>query len=432
MRAVLITLATTGGLQLINLIGSVLAARLLLPEGRGELAAAMLWPTTIAYLVVIGLNDAVTFHAAAGRIGIRRVFAVGLWFGIGLSVLGIALSWWVVLPYAYGDMRAEVQWVATLLLAIIPCHILGMVFQELLRGQMRLGAWNALRISLAALYVLIAGGGWLIFGLASVESFAVAWLAAHIVPTVIALWLCLQAGYGGWRFDRDDVAAMLPYGLKIHAGNVISMLNGRVDQMLVQLYLNPAALGLYVVAVNLAQLTATLANSVTMVAFPRATAVAASDRSATIGLYLRLTLGLMLASTAALAVITPYALSLLWGPAFAEASDVVRILLLGVIPLALRDFAVMAFKVYDRALQVTKAELASLVVNAVLLVALVPSHGLMGAAIAYVISRWCAALYLGWLVKTELGLALLPLLRPVASDLALLRDGLQRIRRRTG
>ncbi|MDX2102111.1 MAG: oligosaccharide flippase family protein [Alphaproteobacteria bacterium] len=430
MRAILLTLFTTGGLQAINLIGSILAARLLLPEGRGEFAAAMLWPTTIAYLVVIGLNDAVMFFSANGRLPARRVFANALWLGVAVSLIGIGLGWWVALPLAYEGMRSEVVEAARLLLLIIPCHILGMVFQEMLRGHMRLGVWNALRLSLGGVYVLAVAGVWLLFDIATVTSFAVAWLVAHIIPTLVAAALCLAAGWGGWRPDRPASTELVSYGLKIHTSNVVGMMNGRVDQMLIQQNLAPAALGLYVVAVNLAQLTATLANSVAMIAFPRACAADVDSRPAVIGLYLRLTLGLMLATTGGLALLAPLALSLLWGPAFAEASDLVRVLLLGVIPLALKDFAVLTFKAYDRALALNQAEVASLVLNGVLLWWLVPAHGLMGAAIAYVVTRWAAALYLGWLVRSTLGLSLSALLRPTRADWYRLTAGLATLRQR--
>jgi len=64
MKALIITILTTGVLQLANLASGLLAARLLLPEGRGELAIAILWPTTLAYLLLFGLSDAVLYYSA--------------------------------------------------------------------------------------------------------------------------------------------------------------------------------------------------------------------------------------------------------------------------------------------------------------------------------------------------------------------------------
>src|ERR1700704_5083986 len=118
MRALLVTLLTTGGAQLANLISSVLAARLLLPEGRGEFQAAWLWPTTIAYLVLFGLNDAVLYFSANRSEKPRDVFASGLAIGAVLSLVAAAITYFVAIPWAYQGYRPEVRQLATLMMLL--------------------------------------------------------------------------------------------------------------------------------------------------------------------------------------------------------------------------------------------------------------------------------------------------------------------------
>src|SRR3954470_20467479 len=89
MKALVVTILTTGVLQLANLASGLLAARLLLPEGRGALAIAILWPTTLAYLLLFGLSDAVTYYSANRQERPERVFAAALW--LRPSLLGDAL-----------------------------------------------------------------------------------------------------------------------------------------------------------------------------------------------------------------------------------------------------------------------------------------------------------------------------------------------------
>ncbi len=48
MRDISVSFAATGAIQVVNIATGLLAARLLLPEGRGELAAIMLWPGILA------------------------------------------------------------------------------------------------------------------------------------------------------------------------------------------------------------------------------------------------------------------------------------------------------------------------------------------------------------------------------------------------
>src|SRR5215470_16531236 len=101
MKALIVTVLTTGVLQLANLASGLLAARLLLPEGRGALAIAILWPTTLAYLLLLGLSDAVTYYSANRQEDPRRVFGAALWLGLSLSALAMLAGHWIVVPLAY-------------------------------------------------------------------------------------------------------------------------------------------------------------------------------------------------------------------------------------------------------------------------------------------------------------------------------------------
>src|SRR5262245_30271561 len=62
--SVLITTATNFAIALLALATGPLAARMLGPEGRGELAAIQTWPSVIATLAMLGLGDATIYFAA--------------------------------------------------------------------------------------------------------------------------------------------------------------------------------------------------------------------------------------------------------------------------------------------------------------------------------------------------------------------------------
>jgi len=115
------------------------------------------------------------------------------------------------MPWAYQGYRPEVRGLATLMLLLIPCHIMTPVFLELLRGQMRMGSWNLLRLSLGIAYVLFILA-FLAAGRADIMSFGLAYLGAHAVPLVMALWLTLKSGWGSLAPPRATVRRMLGFG----------------------------------------------------------------------------------------------------------------------------------------------------------------------------------------------------------------------------
>lgn len=428
MKALLLTLITTGLLQVSNLGSGMLAAQLLAPAGRGELAAAILWPTTIAYLLLFGLNDSVLYNVASRRLTSRQAFAASLSIGAALSAIGMVLGYVVVIPLAYADYAPSVGHLATLLLLIIPLNIFGTIYMELLRGNLKLGIWNVLRVvGGVAYFVIVLGFVWA--GKQDVEAFGISYLLAQLPAVVVGMGVAILSGWGAIRAARQTLRPLLTYGAQIHASTVVNIVNARIDQMLIATTLDATSLGLYVVATTLSQVTATLASSVTLIAYPKASAVAdRDDRIAVIGLYLRITLVLIVGSTLVLGLAAPLLLGLLFGPGFVEATLIVQILVLGVIPLAIKDFFVLAFKAFDRPLVISKGEVVTLVANAALLGLLVPSFGLIGAAIASVGVRWISMIYFGTLLRRGLAIPLLVLLRPTRSDLDLARDAMQRLR----
>src|SRR5438105_3237267 len=62
--SLLVTFAVNACLALLGLVTGGLLARLLGPQGRGELAAIQTWPTNIASLAMLGLAEATVYFSA--------------------------------------------------------------------------------------------------------------------------------------------------------------------------------------------------------------------------------------------------------------------------------------------------------------------------------------------------------------------------------
>ena len=64
-------------------IGGIMSARYLLPIGKGELTAVLLWPTLLVTLGSLGLTEAVTYYSATAPERSRAILSSAL-----------ALDWW--------------------------------------------------------------------------------------------------------------------------------------------------------------------------------------------------------------------------------------------------------------------------------------------------------------------------------------------------
>ena len=59
------------------------------------------------------------------------------------------------------------------------------------------------------------------------------------------------------------------YGVKVYLGNIIGLLHYRVDLLLLNIFMNPAAVGIYSIAVAIADKLWMISQSAGLVLFPR-------------------------------------------------------------------------------------------------------------------------------------------------------------------
>src|SRR5207245_10695983 len=117
--AMLGTFATEGVLVLFGILTGSLVARLLLPEGRGALAAVLFWPQLLAGIGFLSLGEAVTY-----RIGLlpdreSLIRASSFWLALAMRVLMMA-GGYVLMPFLLGEGRPQLWTVAQLLLLYVP------------------------------------------------------------------------------------------------------------------------------------------------------------------------------------------------------------------------------------------------------------------------------------------------------------------------
>ncbi len=429
MKDLFTSLSATILIALANLGSGVLAARLLGPDGRGELAAVILWTSLIAALGSLGLGDSVVYHSAHGKTSHRAVFASSAVVAAMCSIVSLAIGW-VILAYIFMDYRPEVQGAASVFLFFIPVYLFGLYFSCMFQGDLQLTTWNYLRILIPAIYVAGIGVAFL-SGHASVMGFAVAFLTANVASALVAFILINRRGWLNLSPRVETLKSLLRYGLKTHVGTVVTTVSERLDQALISLFLAAADLGLYVVSLAAAGIANLLVGTAWHLAFPKiANQPTAEGKAVVFGRYMRLALFLGLAAAIPIYIVAPWLLSLLFGSEFVGASPILRVLLFGMVPLGCKTILVQGLKAHDRALTFGKAELLGLAVGATCLAVLLPLYGTLGVAAAMVIVHSSTFLYLLVSVKRQLGIRPTALFQPTADDWRLISQALTNLRDR--
>lgn len=425
MKHILTSFLTSGAVQIANVITGILAARLLLPEGRGELAFLLLWPTLISDLGALSVNTAVSYYTAQKKIAPKQVFAGALFTLTVLSLL-LMVVFVLLMPLLFAGRGPELLTVGWVFLIFIPIHLYSSCLFSQFQGAHNFTVYNALRMVLAYSYfVFIVPFVWL-FG-ATPAAFAYAFLAANAVTLLTSTALAGRSGWTSFVPDKTVIRALLSYGSRFHVSVVMAIVSRRIDIVVITIFLSSADLGLYVAAAALAGIPMIATTTMNVLVFPKiATETTEDAKRAILGRYIRATMIILFPATVGVIAFAPYFVRWTFGAAFSGATDAVRILLIAGLPYTFKILITTYLRASDRMSVVNKAELIGMIVSAGALVALVPLFGIVGAALAQALTALITAIY--FFARTQLNIR--ELLRFGTDDLNFLREVFVHITRR--
>lgn len=382
-------LATAGSVatglagQTALMVSGPLLARMLGLDGRGYLAALVLWPVLIAQLGSLGLPLAVTYFTAQERASARGVARAALWFAVPQALLLTALHAAVLLLVLRGE-PASVCVAGAVTLAAVPASLAQQYGLAMLQGQQRFAAFNVLRLLPVVLY---AGGvaALFVFGVTSILPVALVLIGANASVGVTTLATGLRAaGSAGTASGPADLKGMLRFGLRGLLGSISPVESFRLDQVVLALFLAPAALGMYVVGLAFTNLPRFIAQSVGMVAYPSVAArtdEAAARRS--MWTFFWVTVAMSVTIVAPLLLAAGRLVPFFFGDEFRDAVRVTHILLLGAVFAGARRVLADGLKGRGRPTAGTIAEVAAWLWLVPGLAVTVPLWGANGVALSF-------------------------------------------------
>ena len=316
INSMAITMAGNGLTSALWLTSGMLAARLLGPKGRGELAAIQMWGLFLASFALIGMPDALVYFTAREpqRSGSYTASAVMLALLGGIPLLGLA---YLAMPFLLSAQDVATIGEARLYLLVGLTAMLGQVPLNALRGSSDFVVWNALRVAGTALGLMPLILAWL-FNHRTAEFVATAHLIFWgLLFSALILVVMGRRVPGPYQMETRDWKPMLAFGLPSVVTVLPQTLNLRLDQMLMAAIFVPRLLGLYVVAVAWAAIMTPLFQSVAIVLFPHiAGHPTRKEQVSVLARVLRLGVPLALGTSGVLALVTPWGLPLVFGRGF--------------------------------------------------------------------------------------------------------------------
>lgn len=383
------TIVVRFALAALNVGTGVITARSLNAGGRGEQSAMLLWPALVCYLLTLGIPAALRYCIRKAPARQAEYFTVSVYAALVLSVVAIGAGVAFIPLWLHAYAPAVIR-DAQILMAFAPEIMLGLILTGMLEA---LGEFRTANITryLPVLATLIALGA---LAATHILTPFLSALAYVVPPTFVTLWLLwrLRGSFTLRAFNARPIARALgSYGLRAYGIDILTTLSAQVDQVLVIGLLSATQMGVYVIALAVSRVPQILHTAVVTVVTPTATGLKRDDVIAMVGRAARTSSLIAVVFSACLAALEPFLIPLVYGTPFEPAVRVAQVLTAEAAIGGLVFVLAQTFMALGRPGLLTVLQGLGLAVTVPTMLLLVPRFGLIGAALALLIST-CARL----------------------------------------
>jgi len=317
------TLMTTVGITAISFVSSVLTARMLGPEGRGLLSAALMIGTLAAGVAQMGLASSYVYHVGASR----RFPYLKLMLCSVLLVAGVA----AVVGWLGAQLRSDVQlkqalpWIITLAAFMSTQNY----FQMLAQLKSDLKFFNVMRFGLVLSNLLLLLPLIVVYHTVHFMQLLYCQLAVVIGLTIAGLYWSLRNRV--WVIKEQKEAAstrqVLRYGMHQHGTILLSLLLLNFDKIVLLNRGDIEDYGYYALAFTTSRLIGAVQEAVAVALYARFAGRDLETLSAKVRTAFRLTFVPLMVLALMTAALSPWLIVLVYGPKFAAMALPFSILL---------------------------------------------------------------------------------------------------------
>jgi O-antigen/teichoic acid export membrane protein len=396
---------------------AVLVSRVLGPSGRGEYYLLVVAAATFVSIARLGLEQANVYLYSAKSVPLARLNAQNTF--VALSAGGLAAAAMIVAPLV-APAILETDRTSLILAALtvpLNLHIILTAGLQTLAGQV---TWQFKAGLAAALLQLALLATIALLGLLNVPAVLLANLIATGGGWVFLVRAPASVTRPGLRIDLDLLARTLRHSLVLHVGMVLFFLQLRIDTFLVGSIAGVANLGIYSLAVLMAETMFLVTDSLAIATLPKqlTNTVADAARLALRGVRVNVILGAAIAL--GWVVTGAIVIRVLFGADFGNTYPALISLLPGSIFLGMQRMCGPVVLRSGTPLRLAGIYALALGVNILLNLVWIPAAGIVGAAFASSVSYGVSAsLILLWTTRAA-GTGFVGSLLPRRSDLLVL------------
>jgi O-antigen/teichoic acid export membrane protein len=327
VRAGALTVSVTVAALSFNLVTGILIARALGPAGRGAVTAALAAPPILSWLFEMGVGGAAVYHQA--RHPEQAAKLIGTWLAMlsPLAVVGVGVGE-LLLPHLLAAQSDHTLLLARILMLNVALVFLGDLMYGVVLGDHDFVFFNAMRLLQPLLVMTTYLVLWATAALNVTTAVAANAGTAALVIAIVTTRVLRRHGLG-----RPSVAlgrTTFWYGLRAHSAQTASLVNTRLDVLIIPAFVAASGVGFYSVASSIASVVMNVSGSIGTIVFPAAAARGLAGRGAVVkSLYATLAIAGLLALS--LGVFARVGVHLVYGSSFDGSVLPLRILLVGAV-----------------------------------------------------------------------------------------------------
>ena len=366
-------------------VSAIVMARVLGPSGQGSYAIIILIPTFCVSLGNLGIGIANVYFYRSKKYKLTDLASNSFILSILLGVL----LFLVTLIFIYFFHPSFLQDIDPLLLVIptlmIPFMLLYDNFKLLLLAEKKVNQYNLLPIFQASIIAVLVFTLLLVFNAGLLGAIS-AWVGGIFLASIMSVVLLRKLTTLKFSFHILAFKDTVKFGIQSCIGNVIKLLNYRLDLFLVSYFIGMTAVGYYSISVFLAETLWLFPSAIAMILYAQTSELTKEQANKLTPIICRNTFLITFLSALMLFALSKIIITLFFEVKFLPALQPLWILIPGIVIFSICRLLTNELAGRGKPSIVFIAPTISLAVNIPLNLFLIPQWGISGAAFASTIS----------------------------------------------
>ena len=418
---------------LTGILVSVIVARALGPEGRGQVALLGLISTIAVMLTYLNIPGSTIYHINRKKWDLKRLLKPQLLLTSISALAGILIALAIYRFWPDDNIRklpgVAVALIGFTIAATMYNNNIGSILSAL-RYFRKLSIVSIITATIAVPGYYIAL--WLCDG--GVIGWALTGTLVLVIGFIITCILIFQklsrdnsSAKNSGSSLADDCNSLMKWGVISQLGNIAWFLILKADQFIISGLLSVEALGFYAVAAGVAESFRLIPITIGQVLFPYAADKGEEERRFFISVCVRLTFWTLFVLGIIMGLLSRLIVTILFGAEFLPAVLPFQILIGSVVILSLGNMLAHEFNTMGRPEVILYCNVVCGLVNIVLNFLIVPKFGLAGAAwVSFLTYTLNSLIILTWVIRDR-NYNLSDVLIPSKIDFAIIKESWQKV-----